>query len=85
MKRETREWLRACGDRSRARDILDSDARLRAQVRDLKARLAMSRAATTPVDCDHAVSTGDEQRVLCDDCAMLARALDLRVKNWRKP
>ena len=47
MKRETREWLQTFLGRGSvleadAQDALDSDARLRAQVRDLKARVSQA-------------------------------------------
>jgi hypothetical protein len=78
MKRETREWLKRvvcdaaapqdfeAGD---AADILDSDARQRAEIRDLKARLAEAL---------------DRMPLAWRDPVITA-CFDLKNKNWRKP
>lgn len=79
MKRETRKTLvqvermnDATFRADQARDVLASDARQRAKIRDLKARLKAVRASW-----DHNLE--DEWHYVLD------AATDLRRKNWRKP
>jgi hypothetical protein len=79
VKKDVREWLETFiggGSPFEAdvRHILDNNDALRAEVRDLKARLKAARAVVThrwPVDMDEAWD------------AALFRYTDLRVKNWR--
>lgn len=77
MKRATREWLNdsasvVIGGRSRKAevdDVLASDAKQRAEIRDLKARLAFIQLERE-MDVLHGPQSA---------------ALDLTNKNWRKP
>lgn len=87
MKTSTRKWLKAVtrgyavAHTVNAQDVLDSDAKLRAEVADLKARLrAVRRGAEV------ALSSKNDQ---CDDAkcgwCLARRAVNLRVKNWGRP
>lgn len=83
VKRETKAWLKLVmrDDMDKrdhpARDVLDSDARQRAEIRDLRARLKVIAAAPVSVVV---VTAAD------NDAADVAfRALDLKNKNWMKP
>jgi hypothetical protein len=81
VKKDVREWLETFlggGSLFEAdvRHILDNDAALRAEVRDLKARLCVARRGVFgTMRLEHV----DPWR------RRLFKALDLRVKNWRKP
>ena len=79
MKRETKRWLTGIAKfhRPEAKDILDSDARQRAEIRDLKARLAAVAAAPF----GHPIYTQEQS----DAWDLAERAIDLKNKNWRKP
>ncbi len=55
--------------------VIDSQA---AEIRDLKKRLKAAKTASDSIYCDHAFSSGDEQRTMCDRCTALDDALDLR-------
>lgn len=87
MKRETREWLNrvVCDaaapqdfEANDAADILDSDARQRAEIRDLKARLAA-------VQRIGGVGDGGERTRSKAFGKALRRITDPKNKNWRKP
>lgn len=85
MKRATREWLTRLRSvvPEEVDDILDSDARQRAEIRDLRARLAKVRELLPQEEHDHARRHCSESGCLYD--VGVDRALDLKNKNWRKP
>jgi hypothetical protein len=86
MKRATREWaMSLCtdayaseGEYEVARDILYSDAKQRAEIRDLKARLKdrEERLKEVRFQC-----RGREEPYARD----LFRLVHVSLKNWRKP
>jgi hypothetical protein len=83
MKRETRRWLRrtSVGGYEAAqpkfgKDALDSDARQRAEIRDLKARLKAVAAAPFGMPI--------YTQAQSDAWDLAERAIDLSNKNWRK-
>ena len=63
------------------RDILASDAKQRAEIRDLKARLAVCGRAYK-LDLFAGCDGCDDE--MCGAC-MVARASSLKTKDWRKP
>ena len=83
MKRESLKDLQTCSRNvpisPRTRDdILDSDARQRAEIRDLKARLAAAQRIG-------GVGDGGERTRSKAFGKALRRITDLSKKNWRKP
>jgi hypothetical protein len=64
MKRTSREWLYSLHwglTDKHAQDILDSDARQRAVIRDLKARVKQLEAVTSPYSAAATRGPADEE------------------------